>query len=473
MNSAPSMTTLTVSIIRGPLGGQEDRRVVNLPEWTIGRGKDCEWSLTDPQKSLSRRHCVLRQSASGWEVCDLSTNGTFLNGVRLANGLDQSRPLRDGDRLRMGDFEIEAQLSVSTAAQRAPAVTARGVAPFGSSVSDGFGADGARPIPAAPSAIPDDWDRSIAMQRGRGDPLGAAFPAMSPDAGAAAAVPAKRIPDDFLSGRIPDDFAPHVGVPATAATIPDDFLPLPKATAMGKAPEPVPLTAQRAPGKQLAQGDGRHAPEAPASATPAPVARPLPAAVEPSSARQNLLTFLAGADLPADFAAALGPDPDQALRSAGALLRVAVSGLRSLLLARGEVKREFRIEQTLLHNRANNALKFAPTDELALLALLDPRQSGVAAIESAVKDLTEHEMAMLAATQAAARHMLDNLDPSRLEVDSGGRAGLFGESPEKRLWNAYRRHHAKMIAEFEDDFDSVFGVAFARAYERALGKRKD
>jgi type VI secretion system protein ImpI/type VI secretion system protein len=185
--------------------------------------------------------------------------------------------------------------------------------------------------------------------------------------------------------------------------------------------------------------------------------------------KRALALLLAGGELPPELALRAGADPQAALRHAGVLLRAAVSGLRALLIARGMVKREFRIEQTMLHTKDNNPLKFAASDEQALAALLDPRARSLQAMQESIGDLTSHQVAVLAATQTAARALLERLDPSVLEAeDTGGRK--FLDSTEKRLWEAYKRRHAKLLEQFEDDFDSAFGTAFARAYERALDK---
>lgn len=182
--------------------------------------------------------------------------------------------------------------------------------------------------------------------------------------------------------------------------------------------------------------------------------------------------MLAGAGLPPETLYRAADDPDAALRHAGAVLQVAVAGLRALLVARGLVKREFRIEQTMLRPKENNPLKFAASDEHAMAALLDPRTGGLQAVQEAVSDLSTHEVAVLAATQAAARALLERLSPALLEAEDPGGSGLFGASTEKRLWGAYKRHHDKLMAQLEDDFDSAFGTAFARAYEQAVGRRK-
>ena len=85
----------------------DDRRyVLDGPKATLGRSKDAECVLRDP--NVSRRHAELRRVESGdWEIADLgSTNGVKVNGRRVAT----SR-LRPGDEVTLGtttfSFDLE------------------------------------------------------------------------------------------------------------------------------------------------------------------------------------------------------------------------------------------------------------------------------------------------------------------------------------------------------------------------------
>jgi type VI secretion system FHA domain protein len=188
------------------------------------------------------------------------------------------------------------------------------------------------------------------------------------------------------------------------------------------------------------------------------------------SADGGLAAFLAGAGLPAHLAG--NTDPDAALRALGAAFHAAISGLRQLLIARADVKREFRIEQTMLRSAGNNPVKFAASDEQALAALISAgTQNGPRAVRETVEDLTAHQVATLAATQAAARALLARLAPEGIEGQEGGGGGGLFASKDKRLWDAYKRLHQQVTEQFDDDFDSAFGKEFARAYEQA--SRKD
>lgn len=85
----------------------EDRRyVLEGPRATIGRSKQAECVLADP--NVSRRHAELRRSQTGdWTIADLgSTNGVKVNGRRVS-----STRLSPGDEVTLGTttflFDIE------------------------------------------------------------------------------------------------------------------------------------------------------------------------------------------------------------------------------------------------------------------------------------------------------------------------------------------------------------------------------
>ena len=157
----------------------------------------------------------------------------------------------------------------------------------------------------------------------------------------------------------------------------------------------------------------------------------------------------------------------------GEAFRALVSGLRQVLIARATIKGEFRIEQTMIRARGNNPLKFSANDDDALTALLGVGRrtdmAPAAAIEDSLRDLRMHEVATMAAMQVAVRAMLDELSPDKIRAgtDQGGMAVLPAQR-KARAWDGFEARHAQVVRALVDDFDSIFGKSFARAYERAL-----
>ncbi|AKU91525.1 ATPase, T2SS/T4P/T4SS family [Vulgatibacter incomptus] len=82
-------------------GGGTRRLELAGSSLTIGRGEGCGLVLAG--SDVSKRHARLRARGSAWEVEDLgSTNGTFLNGSRLAG----PRELGVGDELGIGTYRL-------------------------------------------------------------------------------------------------------------------------------------------------------------------------------------------------------------------------------------------------------------------------------------------------------------------------------------------------------------------------------
>jgi hypothetical protein len=81
---------------RALLVGEDKRTVVSGDPFVIGRSRECDLVLDDP--NVSRRHAELRREDGGWAVVDLgSTNGIKLNGKRSRGGR-----LNPGDEITLG-----------------------------------------------------------------------------------------------------------------------------------------------------------------------------------------------------------------------------------------------------------------------------------------------------------------------------------------------------------------------------------
>ena len=171
----------------GPLSVVLDRRSA-----TIGRAGSTDWSLPDPELHISGRHCDILFRNGGYELVDNSTNGTFVNDdVQRLSG---PHPLRDGDLIRIGKYEVVARLGPAPGmVPRDPTIPPVAIIP-------------ASPVPAAPLPQGDDdiWNKfasnnSIDWKRGgfgMSAPTPAPAPAPTPvqaPAQAAAAAPAPAV----------------------------------------------------------------------------------------------------------------------------------------------------------------------------------------------------------------------------------------------------------------------------------------
>ena len=459
--------TLTLSVLRCPDAVAPETRQVSGGEFRIGRGQDNDWTMPDPDRVLSKKHCVIAFRNGGWAIADTSTNGTFLNRESEPLGPGQVRNLNDGDRIRFGAYEIEVRI-----------VPERGVSagfgtPSASPFDDPFSDDG-----FAPTQAPRETFTSSAFGN---DPLfGAPPPQQSVTMPSRFDALAPTSDDDFFgvptqpdhSHAFSDAFSPP---PVAKPLLPDDDWDLGFPTAQASsAPVPggAPLAADlHSPFVEEPLAFGVAGPQL---VVPAPV--PLPPAAAPALAPSAsgapdalLAAFLEGAGMS-------GAKPENAeatMRALGAAFRATVSGIRQALIARAAIKGEFRIEQTMIRTRGNNPLKFSADDDDALSALLGTgRRMDMppdAAVTDALRDMRLHELATMAAMQDAVRAMLAQLDPAKLraEAEQGGMTVLPAQK-KARAFEAFEKLHETVTRALADDFDSVFGKSFARAYESAL-----
>lgn len=511
--------TLVLSVLRCPDAVPPETREVKGGEFNIGRGPENDWVLPDPDRHLSKRHCVLAFRSGGWQLADVSTNGTFVNREAEPVGPGRPRALRDGDRLHLGAYEIEVRIveAMAPAGGRpsalahsdpfgddpfAPPAPAFGEQPPLGRVGgpdqvqlpadfdplapaegdEGFGAptqsdhsaaleDAFRP-PTAPSLLPDDWDLDLS-------------PAQPPAPAAPTAPPPRPRP---VAPAEPPELRTYPNAPPVAAPpAPPRAAPVPPATEPLEAPvapdvpvvpprptaQPPELPRPPAPpraSQRTVDETAEVVPPAAALPEAPPIARPAAAAADDASL---VAAFLRGAGMPD---AALG-DPAAVFQELGRAFRVLVGELRAALIARAAVKGEFRIEQTMIRSSGNNPLKFSAGDDDALAALLGSgrrvEMKPSAAIADALRDLRLHELATMTAMQAAVRTLLQQFDPVALreEAEQGGLA-LVPAQRKARAWDAFEKLHARVSKALADDFDSVFGKAFARAYEQALDEAK-
>ena len=457
-----------------PDGGPLSVSITGRRGLDIGRDQHLDWTLPDPSRFISGKHCEVRYKDGGYWLYDVSTNGTFLQGSE--GRLKGPHRLRSGERLVIGSYIVAVALDgeeapaprahisepvnynelwtptepavppVDRSLVRAPSEAPKAVHPdfldWASDVPDTFPA--AEPVPRS-QELPDSGDLDWA----RGAPKPG--PVVEPPP----AVPSPRRP--VWVSTEPDG---PWGGPAEAA----------------HAAEPkAPLAGQPA-----------EAPAAPFAAPP-PAAAPVPAAFAlvappepgPASGAANAADALAfaqlvakGARVPHDFFTR--QDPARLAEELGLLLRLVVENMRQLLNARLEARRLARTAgQTMIQALDNNPLKFSPTAEDALRIMFGPPTKSYLdaqrTLEQSFEDLKTHQIKTYAAMQNALRMLLEDLDPQIIESQKEADRGLAGVvgSRKARLWDAYVARWQAKTSRHEGGIVDAFLQYFADCYDRA------
>jgi type VI secretion system FHA domain protein len=487
--------TLVLSVLRCPDNAVPETRRLAGGELCIGRDPQrAQWVLPDTTQQISRQHCTVRFDNGGWQVLDTSANGTFINQDKTPIGQGGTRALKDGDRIRIGPYEMEARVEVAARGSTS-ASAPLGVDPFMSPAAGGFDAPAAAwsgsLFPEHPAAAEDPF-ATPRVPSGFGNEsiaLPGSFLEPDPFAPSAAPSPPPTTPDhtpSFTDAFAPvrpllsDDWAKEFetedpfALPLTPAP-PDPFAPKahpdPFAAFATPAADTAPAPVAAPP---FVAAIYAAAPSADPFSVPSPAptpaiasAAPAPAPTQTANDSALIAAFMEGAGLP-DLAP---QDPVAAMRAAGAAFRAFVTGLRELLIVRAEVKDTLGIDKTYIRARDNNPLKFSAGDDDALTALLGTgRRVSMApamAVSEALRDIRIHEQATLPAMQAAVRALLTRLDPEKIRAGVEGGLALPAQR-RARAWEQYEADYARLNAALSDEFDAVFGRRFAEEYQRMV-----
>jgi type VI secretion system protein len=482
---------LTITSYQRLSPGQEPAKILDRGSISIGRASKNDWILQDPERILSSEHCIVHYKGGGYVLTDTSTNGTFLNDSEQRIARNQTVPLKDGDHFVLGEYEITVAITDTDEEAEAEAEAEEGP------LTDVAMKPG---LMAQPLAIPEimpprieesadivkpSFSNLLTDSRDDQDHLGLERSvAGSPYPGAATEPPddiggpegAVYEPPELLIPEppaTPQDVLPALPEPPSpaadlASLIPDNWWQTPSSVPVPPI-APVAEPSFTPPPRELAL---------PTSASPPPV--PAPATVVELAgldARDLRQAFLEGAGLPQ-----LRLTDEQWLETManlGTIFRETVRGLMDILLARGDIKGEFRLDRTSIGPVENNPLKTAPgqpplrvEEVMALLLASQPGayMSPVQAVREGFKDIQAHQLAVLAGIQAALNRLLTRFDPGNLatRLEQSVLDNLWPANRKAKYWDLFNAEYQAIAREAEDDFNELFGDEFARAYEERL-----
>jgi type VI secretion system FHA domain protein len=430
--------TLEVTGPQAQAMGTGARKVFKGIGGTIGRLPDNDWVFPDPY--VSGRHALIRYLNAKFFVEDTSTNGVFINTPdnRLTRG--QPQQLRDGDLLYIDAYQInvsiEKDATVDTVKDPFAALKAGGT-----KLTPPPARRAPTPAPAAVddrtaslAAIPKDERNSTVVQLDNDDE-----------------------DEDDEEEASEENATEWFG----GAEITNPKKSLPSAPARSR-PEIVRSTVAVPP------------PQAPLRKPPLPAVKPVPSAPATrslaSDAQLKVLLEAAGIE---------GLDPStETARTLGEILRTALGGVMEALRTRERMKDDLRMRGTSFKAADNNPLKFSANVDDAFHNLLVKQNPAylppVEACEEAFRDVRDHQAAFLAAMRLAFESMLSQFDPQRMQEDFDRqmKGSILGVPAKLRYWDLYRDKYGALTKDAEAAFRTLFGEAFASAYEEHLERLK-
>lgn len=465
--------------------GKRSSRLFGVTGGRIGRSQDNDWILPDPDRYVSSHHCKVDFKAGRWILDDTSTNGVFINGSDTPASVEGSYTLQDGDRLRLGDYEVLVSIDER----------------------NDFAADESGQIPApprvrnklavrtAPKATDNDLGEELDLTDLITDSAIAPAPILPPPHRASSS----SAPLDLESALALDSddlkaMAPMPAAPTPAKAPRTAFASLlgesgeHKTVAHGRKPEAKPEV------KPEAKADDWHMQTRPydrkaLQALTSSAALPRPEKAEPERLRRaaesgsaepssGVEAFCRGAgidpaNLPADTQNVL-------LTLAGQMLRESVLGLMDGLKGRSDLKSRLRLNQTTIQPGENNPLKFSASVDEAVLKLLDPHGSRylgpIEAIRESFADIRTHQTALVDAIRAAVDELMNRIEPSELQerFDRGLKRGpLLGATNKMKYWDLYTEFYQVLNQRSEQGLPTLFSEELARTYaEKVVPKKK-
>ena len=453
--------------------GKRSSRLFGVTGGRIGRAADNDWILPDPERYISSHHCKVDFRAGSWVLEDTSTNGVFINGSDVPASVDGVYSLKDGDRLRLGDYEILVSIDER---QDFPADASGQLAAPARAASR-------RGSPAPIEDLGEELDLTDLLSdptvRPAAEP--AAQPAKQPQTTSAFDL-GKALGIDLQANRASAPPPPSNSLTNTAPGRPQrsgfqSLLDAPegKGEDWQMQTQPYDRKALQSLTNPGAAGKALEKPAPAVASAPPPVERRREGStLEPAN---GVEAFCRGAGIDPS---ALPIEAQHALlQLAGQMTREVVLGLMDTLKGRSDQKSRLRLSQTTIQPSENNPLKFSASVDEALLKLLDGHSSRylgpVEAIRDSFADLRAHQIALSAAIQAAIDEVMNRIEPGELQekFDRGLKRGaLLGAANKMKYWDLYTEFYHVLNQRNEQNLPTLFAEELSRTYAEKSSQKK-
>ncbi|HEX5047302.1 MAG TPA: type VI secretion system-associated FHA domain protein TagH [Gammaproteobacteria bacterium] len=424
---------------------------------TIGRSLESDWVLPDGHRYISSRHASIDYRSGSYYIVDTSTNGVYVNGSETPVGRGNPQRLFNGDRVRLGEYEMAVEIDEidNTEQQLAdvnhidPVVRAQRVPP---------------PDPTRADLVPAHEITAVGIEV-----------LISEEADSTAVRRALKLAGESL--QLEDDPPPPAHGRASRGPQP----PRPSAPAPRPGTAAKPNGAAAKPnGAATAKPNGAAQPKPRAEPPPVsaaarvappavPAASPSPAASRGAATGALLDAFFRGAGLPAQRLD--DKQSEQAMLRLGQIVREVIVGVTENLHVRTDQKNALRIPTTTIQPQANNPLKFSASVEEALHNLLfrdgSEYLSGVEAVREVFTDIKQHQQNLLAAMRTAVGDYMARLEPEEIEskLSNGKRGGLMNAANKLKYWDFYRDLYQLVMQGPAGELPQQMIEELARAYE--------
>jgi type VI secretion system protein len=525
------MPHLKLKIVSGSEAGQKDNCSFTQLGGSIGRAEDCDWTLLDSDRFISKKHLSISFRDQQFILTDLSSNGVVINNASAPLGRGNEHVLQTLDTLVIGKHsvqveEVNLQYTDNTATQPIDNQTG------GDLLGLVMGAEAAPPaeekLPSffthsAPTHFDENTKPSgdLGLEELLSEPLKS--PAMS-----SPKIPNSDFNPEALSNS-PFSTASNNVVKVDDGVIPDDW-------DMFDAGDLTPAhDTQQLPSQQEIANPfeeklvtPRFEPTTPAAIEPewpsaassqdmlnqeasvsAPAVDPAPEVSDTKNERpviqQPITTALppqnnanqgvsekdsltvSGDDtffsmlyeklgLPKEFMSTV--DKETFAEDIATVMLSTTKGVMSLLASRTAFKQESRLSATLIQPRSNNPIKFSIDPEDTLEMLLVKKKKGYMstgdAYDEALRDIQLHQMAFMSGLQGTLVGLLAELAPETIEKQINEKSKRFmGLNANSQCWQLYKEKQNTLAKSVTENLNEILGSYFSDAYQSQINSFKN
>ncbi len=430
--------------------GENRSRVFGVNGGTVGRAPGNDWILPDPRRVVSGHHFEVQFHSGKYWLIDTSTNGVFINDADDPASDTGRVELNDGDRLRVGDYDILVSLD-----NRIDFLPVTG----------------------------DEQSAAKHLDSGIGHNLNFDNLLTPRETGSSDSLPISNAFGMRLNAearaKLLESLQRSVESSDESAFDPMRTGPV-DSVAPGMAPAPAPgnqdwaLRTRQIPREELEDALARRKTRVDARERSIPFHQQASTWTDLQSAVQ---AFCRGAGLDA---ATLSPEAQAMLPLvAGQLLREAVVGLNDILRARATGAVAAAVAALpLAPGNSSNPLRSSTSIEQALQRLFESHgrlfAGPVDSLRDVLQDMRDHETALAAGMKAGLDSVLGQLSPANVadQFEQGRSRQLApGQDPRPRYWEHYSEFYRLLTQQpaGNEEMPRSFTEAFELEYARVRG----
>lgn len=528
------MPYLKLKIVSGSEMGQNDHYSFTHLGGSIGRSEECDWTLLDSDRFVSKKHLVISYRNQQFVLTDVSSNGVIINSAGSPLGRGNEHILQTTDTLIVGKHVVQVD-DMSFDVEEANSLQSHdsdgdllGLVMGASSITDPIQEPIQEPLthfipPETPNLFKEPEPES-------GLGLGDILSAPSKSATASDFSQSNEHSNPFNISAQPsspfsatsENKANNISVKSDDSLIPDDWELFDTAPSADTFEQPIetkitvtPPVAETSFDKNqhdntLVQSELHQSPAEflPGNNPPLFVEEPLQAEqnvpqaaketqpmVKPIHQEADITHQSASAEAIAnttndDFFTALYEKLGLSKEFKGSINREAFAddiatillsttqGLMSLLASRTAFKQESRLSSTLIQPRSNNPIKFSidPVDTLEML--LVKKKKGYMSVsdsyDEAVEDIQLHQMAFMSGLQGTLNGVLAQLAPEEIEKQVNKKSSRFmGLNSNSQCWQIYQEKQPLLAKSVKENLNEVLGTYFSEAYQSQINSFKN